>query len=284
MPWQTAVAVQLQAGNTIINPSGVFIYSSAPAAGNLIISEAPAAGTDQFGNAFVQGLGIYLLPSGINEVISAGVQNGIASFFVQNQTSAVTLPPFFGGQAQGGVAGTQAFINSGASSGLALSSQLELQDSVGGGVAGGLVQVNAGQFNFNLAGTAKWDDNNTQLNLPAGGGPFIQSEGFHTLGNPAGITGTCRIKKLPWNAIWLEGQVTWSGTTGATLTFGAPPDSTYSPTVNLHRPVGSTATPSAVSNPGRLFIPTAGGGPQLITPTVTGANTSWGWSVIYPNN
>jgi hypothetical protein len=57
--WQTAVAIQLQAGNTIINASGDFIYSSSPATGNLVASVAPAGGTDQFGNNFVAGHATY---------------------------------------------------------------------------------------------------------------------------------------------------------------------------------------------------------------------------------
>jgi hypothetical protein len=58
MGWQTQVAVQLLAGNTIINPQGNFIYNGPPAAGNLMIALAPAAGTDQFGNTYPQGLSI----------------------------------------------------------------------------------------------------------------------------------------------------------------------------------------------------------------------------------
>lgn len=58
MPWSTQVAVQLQAGNTIINQSGNFIYNGAPRLGNLMIALAPAAGKDQFGNTYPQGLSI----------------------------------------------------------------------------------------------------------------------------------------------------------------------------------------------------------------------------------
>src|SRR5215472_4140874 len=59
MPWQTQVAIQLQAGNTIINASGTFIYSGPPAAGNLAVTDAPAAGTDQFGNNYLAGTSNY---------------------------------------------------------------------------------------------------------------------------------------------------------------------------------------------------------------------------------
>lgn len=61
MPWQTAVAVRLQAGNTIINQSGQYSYSGTPAAGNLVSSNGlTAAGTDEFGNATLAGNTSYL--------------------------------------------------------------------------------------------------------------------------------------------------------------------------------------------------------------------------------
>jgi hypothetical protein len=43
------------AGDTIINASGVFVYSGAPAAGNLIVSIARLAGTDAFANKYLGG-------------------------------------------------------------------------------------------------------------------------------------------------------------------------------------------------------------------------------------
>lgn len=51
MGWQTEVAIQLQAGNTIINPNGAFTYSPSPGAGNLVSSITSGAATDNFGNA-----------------------------------------------------------------------------------------------------------------------------------------------------------------------------------------------------------------------------------------
>lgn len=54
----------------IINAAGIFIYSGAPANGNLIGSWAGAAGTDAFGNAFPQGFSI------IQGSISGTVFNG----------------------------------------------------------------------------------------------------------------------------------------------------------------------------------------------------------------
>lgn len=46
---------QFNAGNMIINIHGIFLYSGTPAANNLIGSQTIAAGTDLFGNAYLQG-------------------------------------------------------------------------------------------------------------------------------------------------------------------------------------------------------------------------------------
>jgi hypothetical protein len=43
----------------IINSAGIFLYSAAPALGNLVGSWTPAAGTDAFGNAYDVGLTLY---------------------------------------------------------------------------------------------------------------------------------------------------------------------------------------------------------------------------------
>jgi hypothetical protein len=53
MGWQTQAVTVLHAGNTIINPNGIFTYSLAgPGAGNLISSDVPAGITqDTYGNA-----------------------------------------------------------------------------------------------------------------------------------------------------------------------------------------------------------------------------------------
>lgn len=56
MPWSQNVAVILRAGNTIINPSGMFSYAPSPGAGNLTSSSgATANGTDPYGNAYLAG-------------------------------------------------------------------------------------------------------------------------------------------------------------------------------------------------------------------------------------
>lgn len=50
---------QFQGTDFIVNSAGIFLYSAAPAAGNLIGSWTSAAGTDAYGNAYVGGLATY---------------------------------------------------------------------------------------------------------------------------------------------------------------------------------------------------------------------------------
>ena len=58
------VATVFQAGDTIINANGTFVYNGTPASGNLIASIAQTSGTDGFGNPYVGGITAY---SGANE-------------------------------------------------------------------------------------------------------------------------------------------------------------------------------------------------------------------------
>ena len=51
----TVTAGTFQGTDFVINSSGAFFYSGTPAAGNLIASIASVAGTDAFGNAYLQG-------------------------------------------------------------------------------------------------------------------------------------------------------------------------------------------------------------------------------------
>lgn len=62
--------------NFIINSSGAFFYSGAPALGNLIASIAPAPGIDGLGNVYVQGLASYSPGSFYTQVNTGQIQFG----------------------------------------------------------------------------------------------------------------------------------------------------------------------------------------------------------------
>jgi hypothetical protein len=71
-PGVTQRFVSIQAGNTIINPSGFFTYSGPPAAGNLISSTAPSSTTqDNFGNDVIGG-GVASYGAGVASLLAGG--------------------------------------------------------------------------------------------------------------------------------------------------------------------------------------------------------------------
>jgi hypothetical protein len=91
----------------IINTSGIFIYSGAPAHGNLIGSWAGAAGTDGFGNAYPQGFNV--TQGAISGTTFSGTDfiiNSAGAFFYSGTPAAGNLF-----NAIASAAGTDAFGN-----------------------------------------------------------------------------------------------------------------------------------------------------------------------------
>lgn len=146
MPWQTAVTVQLQAGNTIINPNGLFTYSGAPALGNLIFSDASPGGTDQFGNVYQSGAAAYVTISGQTYAIRLGLGDFAGSsepaLFVHNQTSPPSSDPSFSGT--GAPTNCTAIMYSGRSTVTSTGAGVQATDDTGSGVAGGEVTIVGG--------------------------------------------------------------------------------------------------------------------------------------------
>jgi hypothetical protein len=69
---------QFQGTDFIINSAGIFLYSAAPATGNLIGSWTSAAGTDAYGNSYQAGLSIYSADGTINlnDTVATWTANG----------------------------------------------------------------------------------------------------------------------------------------------------------------------------------------------------------------
>jgi hypothetical protein len=275
-----------QAGNTIINANGIFIYSAAPAAGNLIVSDAAAAGTDAFGNVYVQGQAIYTRPGDGNTYVqTSGIVPGtsVTGLWVQNQTSPVNLPPYISGDSVT-TAGTELFLSSGRATAPAVDSSIHLQDSVLSAVTNGLISLPCGKILFGLSGAGVWDDSKPELDLPASGGPFIPGESFHAVSLGTNLSGTIRVKKLPWNAIWLDINVSDSSATAAGITCGSLPDASYYPTAQRHFPLALNGSPSVLGTVNaRVTIPTSGA-ISITTVTTTGAPVAYSCSVMYPTN
>lgn len=125
----------------------------------------------------------------------------------------------------------------------------------------------------------------TEIDVPASSGPFITGESFHTISNGTNFTGTMRVKKMPWNAIWIDVQIVYSATAATTTNFGTLPDSSYYPTGNRQLILSCTQVPTAVSQQPRVFIPGTSGNVQVVIPQALGAaNAQLSLSVMYPTN
>lgn len=81
----------------IINSSGAFFYSGTPAAGNLLASIAPAAGTDQFGNAYLQYITSYFASGGTAFAVQVAI--GIGFYTAPSQAGPYTTFASLGVQA-----------------------------------------------------------------------------------------------------------------------------------------------------------------------------------------
>ena len=131
----------------ILNSNGFFLYSGAPAAGNLAVSIVPGTGTvtDPEGNTAQPGVSAYATVGGDRIAVQLGLGSfagsPAAGLFTHDQTSPATSDPFAGSLGNG-----TAVLYSGQSTGLATGSGIEAEDSVVSGVAGGEVSVVAGLF------------------------------------------------------------------------------------------------------------------------------------------
>jgi hypothetical protein len=239
--------------NFVINSSGEFFYSGTPASGNLIQSVTNGAGTDGVGNAYLTGTTVYSQVGGT--FIATSLEAGTVAWF----TASSAAGPY-----------TQ---------------QTDIGFSWNNVTGGSLLLQATDKVKLGQGGNAIWDEIGQQFNLPSGGGPFISGESFHAVSNGTGVSGTARVKKLPWNAIWLDVECTFTYTGAAqTFTMGSLPDATYYPTAARHFPVGITGTPSGIATTSpRMFVPTSGA-LQFLVPSGAGAGAAISASVIYPTN
>ena len=308
MGWQVVNVVVLHAGNTIINPNGIFVYDGPPASGNLIIALAPAASTDQFTNAFIKGIQVgEATDTAQVQIIPGG--GGAAQVKFPVPSLALSNTPNLAGGVSGSFADmllsgpalatpgfrdwVQFFLFS--NDGVSSAARMEFRyiDDLGNISILGSYNNTGWTLNanvlFGLTGNVGWANGIQQFLLPAGGGPFINGESFHAISLASGTTGLLsggngmRVKKMPWNAIWMDMEFSWTATAQTTFTFGSLPDATYYPNVTRHFPFDVTGTPTAVGtdNP-RIFVPTSGG-IQVIVPASTAGGTG-GASFMYPTN
>ena len=148
MPWSTQVAVTLRAGDTIINPTGIFVYSGAPGAGNLAAALAPASGTDQYGNQFVQGMAAYETIAGNTYALQLGEVNNSPAFFINNLTSVVNdLPRYSAFRDDTGGCGLEMISGKGTAG--AGEAEIFILDSLASGSGHSTIDLAASQVQIN---------------------------------------------------------------------------------------------------------------------------------------
>lgn len=271
--------------NFILNGSGLFIYSGTPAAGNLIESLAPAAGTDAFGNAYVQGLGVYITISLTKYTLTFGQQNNFPAMSIQQAASSPQLPAIYAANAASS-AGCSAYVNSGQSLISSIASVLQVEDSTFSGIANGAIALITGQVQMGSSGACVWDDNNRVLDLPAGGGPFVTGEGYHSMGMPAGLSGSFYVRLEPNNTVRIRAKMSWTATAATTFTLTTSfPSASYYPTAAILVPVAHNGTINTAANQqmARCFISTSGAA-QVIVPATTAGATTASIDATYANN
>lgn len=274
-------------------------YTGTAAHGNLLASISGANGSDAFSNSFLSGIAVY---SGKQLINLIGSPAPAVNFFTGGVGEAQFASVYLLLQNAGAANESELMWVKGPAStydnvyaAIALFSSNKDGSNIGNGnlvTQAGITAfwdyqgIHVNQSLWGAAGVLSVGDS---INFTGPGkGPFIGGESFHAVGLPSGLTGSVRIKLLPWNMVWLTGQVTWSNNTAASLTFGAFPTplsgSSYYPTVNLTRDVGWNGTLSAIGTNPRLFIPAGSGQASLTMPNCTSTGTTIGFDITYPNN
>lgn len=107
-------------------------------------------------------------------------------------------------------------------------------------------------------------------------------EVWHAVSLGTNLTGTIRVKVLPFNAVMLDISVSDSSATAASITIGSLPSSSYYPTSARSFPLALNGSPSTLGTVNaRVNVPTSGA-LTITTTTTTGAPVAYNCSVIYP--
>jgi hypothetical protein len=136
MGWQVENVTVLFAGNTIINPNGIFTYSGNPAAGNLVTSQTPAGTSqDPFGNQVIGGAVVsYDNATGVATALAAGFVAFYAGSLAGGWTALSSVSGDSAGNLQVNAASQLQLIGSG---GVSINGSSSTQSGSNGGVTSG---------------------------------------------------------------------------------------------------------------------------------------------------
>jgi hypothetical protein len=211
--------------------SGVFVYSPAPGAGNLIASVAALAGTDPYGNKYPSGISSQ---SGGIEAILSGKE--LAWDAPADHPS--NLPAVFA--APSAATGNSLEITTGTGSGGVTAGAITLYDSAASSTVPAIPSGSPGIF-------------------VAFGCPLV-TDTWHTLGTAAQYSITrARYRMDAFGYLELDIQVTSSGTVGQDTAFSVTLPAAYRPPVQRDMPLVQTVGQNSGSNWPRLYVTAAGG-------------------------
>lgn len=171
LPSTTGVAGAgtFQAGNTVIKTLGEFIYSGAPAAGNLIASLTPASGTnDGLTNPYARGVNAYVVVGGVTYAIGLN-QTGAFGFpgvSIEDIANPPAVPAgMFASASNGATKLARAYVISGSVTGPDIASAVRLASATDSGTANGLIEILAGLTQVGATGTLEVNDNTGTVTL-----------------------------------------------------------------------------------------------------------------------
>lgn len=182
------------AGNTIINPSGIFFYSATPANGNLIGSITPAGGTDSFGNSYLAGVCSY----------TTGGAAQIFQGFIELAPSIAAVNNNFAASADGRTAGWL-ILDSGLTSNVDSDTVIKLESQ--------LASVTGARYILLFADTTTVSG---VITGPTPGSSPVIPETWHSLGNyPSGTTTRGRYRLTAEGELEVDISLTGTPASGA---------------------------------------------------------------------
>lgn len=268
---------------------GVFIYSGAPAAGNLVGAWAGSGGSDSFGNSFVAGVQIglssgaqlTLTPSdGAITILTHAVSESVASQILGNKigsgSTEQTLLTINSGVSTGQTDRVSMQMSS-ANQGATLSAQENFvyDDTLGGGHA--YATLSAGGFSI-LAGSIV-----AVKPLTGTVGTPAVNETWHSISlvNSAWTTATGAFYRLTAEGnVQLAGQITYNQAIGGSITAGTSVQFSnglgagYTPTWNMQQNVEVIQRNGVSTTQGQAFITLSTGGTLSVNPFTTGFTSS----------
>lgn len=204
----TVTAGTFQGTDFVINSTGAFFYSGVPAAGNLIASIVPGgAGTDSFGNHYVQGYGSYdNTNSTFAQVIGADFKVGQVNAGVPDTTNAASLSSLFG------IPGVALWASGFAPPNGPNAAEIELQAGQNSAVTGSgncPTIVSTGSTAGSTASDVDWLHAGSIIRVEKTTG--VQETWAQPGAAPNWTVGTLQYRRTVEDEVWWVGSVTYTG-------------------------------------------------------------------------